>query len=166
LTLVSPSAAVRRASLAELWSVCRFAEVLGEPDRKTVVLVRVGAPPESLELERHREYLRESLHVLNRTAGEHNTLIGLWNRDYFVNLEDFGLLEMLPSQNLRVALRLGASPHPEQQVDLTRFLRWGTNRLSYVEVAHGERLPHPLSAAKFRGMVCYNRYPEANLAVQ
>lgn len=166
VTLVSPSSAIRRASLAELWSVCRLAGMLSDERRKTLVLVRAGVPPQSLPIERHREYLRESLHQLNKTAEDQNCLVALWNRDYFTDPEDFGLLEMLPSQNLRAALDLRPTFAQEEEAALSNFLRWGEKRVALLCVSPQQTGADLLARLAWSGMLCHDSPALPGEAVQ
>lgn len=140
VTLVSPSSAIRRASLTELWAVCRFAGVVaGENAPLPVVLVRTGTPPLGIGSVRVREYLRESLQVLDRTAGEQNVRIGLLNRDVMETMDDKESL-------------LGDLHHTGLALDIPHALLDQSTTLAYVAAL----------LRQFAGRFEYVRVPFAN----
>ena len=100
VSLVSPSAAIRRASVAEIWAVCRLAEALGG----AVVSVRSGWAPSGVDRRRQRELLLECLTTLDRVAGDHNATIGVENADYFADADALGELEALPLRHVGITL--------------------------------------------------------------
>jgi|GEM_PF-2167472 Sugar phosphate isomerases/epimerases len=105
LSLVSPSPAIRRASVSELWAVCRLAEAVGA---KTV-LVRTGNPPMGLAEARAGAYLGECLKTLDRMAGDHDCRLALLNADMLSRLVAFSFLEGAGFRHIGVALDLGAA---------------------------------------------------------
>ena len=94
VTLVSPSSAIRRASLTEIWAVCRFAGVVGKSaaGAPPIVLVRTGTPPISVGAAHVQNFLRESLSALDRTAAEHGVQIGVISRDIMQSPGDWAAL--------------------------------------------------------------------------
>lgn len=119
VTLVSPSSAIRRASLSEIWSVCRFAGAVGDTAMEPpVVLVRTGTPPLGMGSVRVLEILRESLHALDRMAGEHRVRIGLLPRDVLENPDDW---EMVTSGLQHTGFILDVPHLLDQAVPLTQI---------------------------------------------
>lgn len=168
VTLVSPSASIRRASVTEIWSVCRFVEAVGGG----AVLVRCGMPPGGVSEDRMRAYLSECLTTLDRMAGDHNAVIAILNRDYFASLENFRGLDSLALKHTGIALDLeniaGAGLLTE------RFVRDYAGRIAQVRVPvaraaalpavgvdsgesglAAERMAALLKGTDFRGIVCF-----------
>lgn len=102
VTLVSPSSAIRRASVSEIWSVCRFADAIGG----AVVLVRSGTPPAGVPAAQALSHLAECLTTLDRMAGDHNARIGLLTADLLADPSLLGSLSGLTLPNTGVALDL------------------------------------------------------------
>lgn len=156
LTLVSPSAAIRRASVSELWSVCKFAEAVGAG----VVLVRTGLPPVGTADRSRDVHLSECLSTLDRTAGERGVYVALWNRDRFHRLADLDLLEDLRlsftglAVDVAHALSMGESPE-----FVAAFIAERADRVLQVRVPWqrdvGERLAPALRDCGYGGMVCF-----------
>ena len=95
VSLVSPSSAIRRASLTEIWAVCRFAGMVGGNRRNVsppLVLVRTGTPPIGVGADRVQAFLLESLAALDRMAGEHGVQIGIATRDVMQSPQDWDIL--------------------------------------------------------------------------
>lgn len=111
VTLVSPSSAIRRASLSEIWSVCKFARAVSASPLPPVVLIRTGMPPFGVTVKERDEYLSESLTTLDRTAKEQGVLIGILNRDRFHHLGTLEELDALPLTHTGVALDIGYALH-------------------------------------------------------
>jgi len=105
VTLVSPSAAIRRASVSEIWSVLRFVQALGGG----VVVVRTGTPPAGVSEDRVAAHLAECLSTLDRMAGDHNARVALLNADVLARLSTFRSIAAVPLTNVGVALDLGAA---------------------------------------------------------
>ena len=105
VTLVSPSSAIRRASLSELWSVCRVAEAVGAQ----TVLVRTGLPPRGLAEARAGALLGESLTTLDRMARDHGCRVALLNADLLARLVAFGFLETAVFASVGIALDVAAA---------------------------------------------------------
>lgn len=148
VTLASPSAAIRRASVSEIWSVCRFVDALGGG----VVLVRAGSPPAGVAEDQERQFVAECLTTLDRMAGSHNARIAITNHDYFARVDNFRLLDLLSLRHTGIALDIGGSG------DVSAFLRQNVARIFHVRApaAPGvdESIAAPLRSAEFRGMVC------------
>lgn len=140
VTLVSPSAAIRRASLSELWAVCRFAGAVGgvSAPRPPLVLVRTGTPPLGMGQTRVLEFLRESLMALDRMAGDHNARIGLTSRDVLENPHEWEFaLEGL--QNTGIAFdTVHALDRGMTAVDCAGWLRRIAPALAYVRMGADE----------------------------
>lgn len=125
ITLVSPSAAIRRASLAEIWSVCRFTGTIGaKMQNRPLVLVRTGMPPMGMPATESDDHLSECLTALDRTAQEQHVHIGILTRDRFHRLHHLHDLHALRLRHIGLALDL---PHllamGETVDDITTFLR-------------------------------------------
>nr|CAA9279484.1 hypothetical protein AVDCRST_MAG63-3447 [uncultured Armatimonadetes bacterium] len=169
VSLVSPSAVIRRASVTEIWSVCRFIEALGGG----VVSVRTGWPPAHVEPERARGHLVECLTTLDRMAGDHNAVIGLEAADYFDDASRFDLLEMVRLRHTgitldtrHVSLLRDALAEDGAESVVGRFARRFAARLVHVRVHADEPFAPGLSEddvadlvaalleANYRGMTC------------
>jgi len=100
VTLVSPSSAIRRASVAEIWSCLRVIDALGGG----VVLVQTGRAPAGVHGDRQRDFVAECLTTLDRMAGDHNARIGILTTDYFRRGERLDLLDLLRLRHTGVAL--------------------------------------------------------------
>jgi sugar phosphate isomerase/epimerase len=153
VTLVSPSAAVRRASLSEIWSVCRFAKNVGA----SVVTIRTGTPPVGVGDARRDVFLSECLTTLDRTAVEQGVHIGVLNRDRFRHITTLDDLLQLSLSATGIAfdaahaLDLGVAPE-----DLAAFAAARQERLVYVRVPLTPELPElaaALSAGGYSGLV-------------
>lgn len=149
VSLVSPSAAIRRASVSEIWSVCRLLEAVGGG----IVIVRAGWAPDGVTEDRQRAWLGECLTTLDRMAGEHNTTIGVGNYDYFDDPENFGLLSMLRLRHTGIALEMDRIRGGES-------VAAGVFRENAAHVVHVQvRTASPVIAAAltegaYPGMVC------------
>jgi sugar phosphate isomerase/epimerase len=154
VTLVSPSAAIRRASLSEVWSVCRFARVVGA----TIVLVRTGVPPFGVRPADRDRYLSECLTALDHTAGEQGVTIGILNRDRFHRLRSLSELDPMPLRHTGVALDVAhALDMGETLEDVTAFIAEHGPALIHVRVpvstAVGEAVAPALLEAGYGGMI-------------
>jgi sugar phosphate isomerase/epimerase len=105
VTLVSPSAAIRRASVSEIWSVFRFVQALGGG----VVVVRTVTPPAGVSEERVAAHLAECLSTLDRMAGDHNARVALLNADVLARFSTFRSMGAVPLPHTGVALDLAAA---------------------------------------------------------
>jgi sugar phosphate isomerase/epimerase len=131
VTLVSPSAAIRRASLSEIWSACRFARAVGA----ATVLIRPGAPPLGVRPMDRDRYLSECLTALDHTAGEQGVTIGVLNRDRFHRLRSLTDMDPLPLQHTGVALDIAhALDMGETLEDVTAFIAERAASLVHVRV--------------------------------
>ena len=148
VTLASPSAAIRRASVSEIWSVCRFVDALGGG----VVLVRAGSPPPGVAEDQERQFVAECLTTLDRMAGSHNARIAITNHDLFARVDNFRLLDLLSLRHTGISLEIGGT------TDLSAFLQQNVARIFHVRApaAPGvdESIAAPLRTTEFRGMVC------------
>jgi sugar phosphate isomerase/epimerase len=153
VSLVSPSAAIRRASLTELWSVCRFARMVGA----SVVTVRTGMPPVGVGDARRDKFLSECLTTLDHTASDQGILVGVLNRDRFrhaESLDDLGQLALSATGialDAAYALDLGASP-----AEVATFAAARIEQLVYVRVPLTPDLPElaaALAAGGYSGLV-------------
>jgi sugar phosphate isomerase/epimerase len=154
VTLVSPSAAIRRASLSEVWSVCRFARAVGA----TTVLVRTGVPPLGVRLGDRDRYLSECLIALNHTAGEQGVTIGVLNRDRFHRLRSLNDLDQLPLRHTGIALDVAhALDMGEELEDVTAFIIERGSNLVHVRVpvstVVGEAVAPALLESGYAGMI-------------
>lgn len=159
VTLVSPSSAIRRASVSELWSVCRFLGA-ASPAPGGIALVRTGVAPTGVGERRQAEFLSETLTTLDRMAGEQGAQVGLLNYDWLTPLSAYARLHALDLRNTGVALDVGHA--------LDRGETWETVRdfiadcpLPLLHVRVPLDLPSAvielgpaLTAADFRGQVC------------
>jgi len=146
VTLVSPSAAIRRASVSEIWSVCRFADAIGG----AVVLVRSGMPPAGVPPAQAQAHLIECLTTLDRMAGDHNARIGLLNADLLADLSAFAALSGLSLPNTGIALDLTTVRPDDAQV--TALLSRPAGNVLHLRIP-GLDVPTRL-AAPAAGMVC------------
>lgn len=128
VSLVSPSASIRRASVAEIWSVCRFVDALGGG----VVTLRTGVPPAGVTAE--RESLVECLTTLDRMAGDHNATLALELTDYFYEGRNTDLLKMLSLRHTGFSLDTRLLSYPEKVVPLIHRL---APRLFHVRLLDG-----------------------------
>jgi sugar phosphate isomerase/epimerase len=153
VTLVSPSSAIRRASLSELWAVCRFAKAVGA----STVTVRTGTPPLGIADARRDVYLSECLTTLDQTAREQNVRIGVLNRDRFRHLPTLDDLQQLSltetgiALDIAHALDLGTPPEI-----IAAFAAEHIAQLTYVRAPSLSDV-YPIAAALlengYRGMV-------------
>jgi sugar phosphate isomerase/epimerase len=154
VTLVSPSAAIRRASLSEVWSVCRFARTVGA----TTVLVRTGVPPFGVRPADRDRYLSECLTALDHTAVEQGVTIGVLNRDRFHRLRSLSELDPMPLRHTGVALDVTyALDMGETLEEVTAFIAEHGAALVHVRVpvstAVGEAVAPALLEAGYAGMI-------------
>jgi sugar phosphate isomerase/epimerase len=154
VTLVSPSAAIRRASLSEVWSVCRFARAVGA----TTVLVRTGIPPLGVRPAERDRYLSECLNALDHTAGEQGVTIGVLNRDRFHRLRALNDLAQLTLRNTGIALDIAhALDMGETLEDMTAFIADHGANLVHVRVpvstVVGEAVAPALLESGYAGMI-------------
>jgi len=167
VTLVSPSAAIRRASVSELWSVCRFVGAVAPPG-KGVVLVRTGVSPAGVGEGRQAQYLSECLTTLDRMAGEQNVQIGLLNRDWLTNLVRFASLAALDLKHTGIALDLGYALDSGQEMSsVIDFLLDPPLPLLHLRVPAApwcvDAFAAPLADADFHGQLClYSTDSEIN----
>lgn len=161
LSLVSPSAAIRRASVSEIWSVCRLVEALGgeRSSPAGTVLVRTGNAPLGVGDAEQYGFLAECLQTLDRMAGDHNVVIGLLNHDLFARPHDYDRLDALRLRHTGIALDLAALP--QGAGGLAAFLRErGAPRLVHRLVHLRVESDDPdvgsalLARSGYAGMVC------------
>ncbi len=159
LTLVSPSPAIRRASVTELWSVCRFAQMVGAD----LVLVRTGLPPLGTGDGRVGLHLAESLQTLNKMADERQINVGVWNADRLSRLadlesvSDMGLDRVVGAVDVEHALAMG-----ETVSELVAFVERQGDRLGLVRVPpslapgspNTQMLADALTESGFMGLLC------------
>jgi sugar phosphate isomerase/epimerase len=153
ITLVSPSAAIRRASLTELWAVCRFGKLIGA----SVVTVRTGMPPVGVGNLRRDAFLSECLTTIDRTGIDQGVAVGFLNRDRFRLLESLDDLQQLDltvtgiALDVAYALDLGATPS-----EVAAFAAARVANLVYVRVPLAPDLPglaNALKEGRYDGMV-------------
>jgi len=159
LTLVSPSAAIRRASLSEIWSVCRFAGMVGgKLSARPIVLVRSGMPPLGTPLTMSDHWLLESLGALQRTAQEQNVLLGVLSRDRFRRLADLDGFRSTPLAYTGIALDIEyLLDMGETLPEIVAFLEQGVERIVYLRVpattAIATTLAPVLHSLHYAGMI-------------
>jgi len=134
VSLVSPSASIRRASVTEIWSCLRFAEALGGG----TVVVRTGNAPAGVDADRQQAFVAECLTTLDRMAGDHNARIAVALADYFGpagggEVRD-GRLDLL--------LRHLALPHTGIALDATSFADAPATNVSALARRAGAKLAH------------------------
>ncbi|GAB4451457.1 MAG: hypothetical protein OHK0029_00660 [Armatimonadaceae bacterium] len=136
VTLVSPSAAIRRASLSEIWSVCRFlGTVASETSGLPVVVLRSGVPPMGVPDSQGDTWLSESLYTLERTAREQGVLLGLVSRDRFRRLGDLPPLLQAGFTQIGIALDIGhLRDMGEPLPDILRFIESYPEQIVYIRV--------------------------------
>lgn len=158
VTLVSPSAAIRRASVTELWSVCRLAGALS-PAGATVV-IRTGVAPVGAAHAREAAHLSECLVTLDRMAGEHGATVAVLNADFFRDLRRYPALRPLRLAHTGAALDAQAAlDHGADGNDLAAFVRECGDLLRHVRVPDVvspalEPLAASLAEVGYGGMVC------------
>lgn len=168
VTLVSPSSAIRRASISEIWSVCRFVGALGGG----IVLIRTGTSPFGISEEHQREFISESLVTLDRMAGDHNALIGLSDFDYFTHWENFAGLRALNLRHTGFVLDLDHLAAAGGPAALKQFLQQNAGQTLQVRVpvtaaagadeAGGDSmdlLASLVSGGAFGGIICLTTEP-------
>lgn len=107
VSLVSPSAAIRRASLSEVWSVCRLASTLARPSGpRPIVLLRTGLPPMDHAGTEADSHLQECLAALGHTAGQHRVTLAVLSRDRFRRASDLADLAASRFPQVGIALDL------------------------------------------------------------
>lgn len=167
VTLVSPSSAIRRASLSEIWSVCKFAQAVSASPLPPVVMIRTGMPPFGVGPKERDGYLAECLTTLDRTAREQGVLIGLLNRDRFHHLGTLEELDELPLAHTGVALDIGYALHigesPARIISILgerSRVTSGSGRIVYVRVpctlegAARDQIAQAIRALNLTGAVC------------
>lgn len=165
VTLVSPSASIRRASVAEIWSCLRLAEALGGG----TVVVRTGKAPTGVNADRQRAHVIECLQTLDRMAGDHNALLAVLSDDFFRGGERVDLLDMLRLRHTGVALDIGLLAHdgngraPTSPGDVADLVRALSDRLVHVRLSADAdaSVAAALAEAGFSGMACFAPGPDA-----
>lgn len=162
LSLVSPSAAIRRASVSELWSVCRLAGALRRTPESLPppVIVRTGVSPVGMMSARENAALSECLTTLDRMAGEHGATVALLNADFFRDLRRFPALRSLSLKHTGAALDASlALDCGVTGSDLAEFALESDGLLRHVRVPDTitreiEPLASVLAEARYEGMIC------------
>lgn len=156
VSLVSPSSAIRRASITELWSVCRFADAIGAG----LVLARSGLPPMGTSDRDRDARLSESLTTLDKTAGERGIGVALWNRDRFYRLSDFDDLRGMPLTQTGLAIDVAhAVAIGETLEQIGAFVATHSERVWVLRVPStpdvGDALVPALQQAGYRNLICF-----------
>lgn len=166
VTLVSPSASIRRASVTEIWACLRLAEALGGG----TVVARTGNAPAGVDADRQQAFVVECLTTLDRMAGDHNARIAVVLADYFKPVsgrdDRIDLIERLSLAHTGIALDAATARDEAQNGDVAAasglvaaVSRMG-NSLAHLRLGpfEGENEARALAAAVrevgFKGMIC------------
>jgi sugar phosphate isomerase/epimerase len=177
VTLVSPSASIRRASVTEIWACLRFAEALGGG----TVVVRTGNAPAGVDADRQLAFVAECLTTLDRMAGDHNARVAVVLADYFKPVsgraDRIDLIERLSLAHTGIALDASASRDEAQNGDvaaaaavpgLVAAVSRAGNRLAHLRLGpfDGKNETRALAGAAheigFTGMICLAADPDAS----
>jgi hypothetical protein len=164
VSLVSPSAAIRRASVAEIWSACRLVGALGGG----VVLVRSGVAPDHVTERQQQVFLAQCLQTLDRVAGDHHARIAVEMSDFFARPDRCALLDVLPLKNVGLAFGTGGLSDVANGAGaltvrggIGAFVARAAPRLRYVRLRPRDEaagllgeIGVALRAAGYAGMVC------------